>query len=191
MSAIECEKILSGRNDLVAFGREVYMDLAHHNFYLSELPLNDHCRFPGHRSRSIDIERLETVSPTVTVGDLFERANPLDRKRNGTPHGTLSVPGQTLVTQVTCPRCGSRRPYPHLRVSLDASAGKDRTCCGTTMVATGFDDTNELRVNSLSPESIHCTLEDFGIRPHDIVCIHTSSGETRYFEVTREEVDHE
>ncbi len=191
LCTLECEKIISGEHDLVSFGREVYMDLAHHKFYVSTLPINVNCRFPGHRSSPIDIGKLETVSLDSTIGRLFERVNPQDRNRAGNPHGTFSVPGQMFVTQLTCPRCGTRRSFPHLRVSYESSSEDGRTCCGRRMVAAGFDDTNELRVSSLSPETIACTLENLGVRVHDIVRIRTAPGEIRYFEAACEEVDNE
>jgi adenylyltransferase/sulfurtransferase len=165
----EGNKFLAGDFHRVTCGRDVLIDAAHHNYYVSRREYNPHCRLPGHR-----LEPLETTDSCpvgALLGDLL-----------GPGGGDIEVVGQSFVTRLRCKVCGARRNFVRLQASLRTRAHYKCHSCGGDMVAAGFDCTNVLEV-ARPPRMLRRSLQSIGVRKGDIVRV-MSAGAERFVEVS-------
>jgi molybdopterin/thiamine biosynthesis adenylyltransferase len=176
----ECHKLLAGELHRIAPGRQVLIDLAHHQYYVSTIPFNARCRFAGHQLDPI--RELEARSLDATLEQLLL---PGTEGENGNNADSLEVLGQRFVTRLTCTRCGLRRSHLRLKAAAGASASAKCPRCKAEMIAAGFDLANRLKASTLSKRSKERSLRSIGVRRGDILRIgDPGRSELRYVEVT-------
>jgi molybdopterin/thiamine biosynthesis adenylyltransferase len=163
MQALECCKILEGRLDRAAVGRQITIDSQWHNHYEMRYRRNPDCRF-DHKSWNIKKLPLRldqfTLEDALGLGDRIE----LDHR--------------PFVKGLLCPGCGSERSVFFLSAALNREARRC-TQCGTVMTASGFDTLE--RIDGRLPQKIlNYPLNKVGFREGDVF----HAGDENYFEIT-------
>ncbi len=202
LQAIECRKILAGnegRNETGGGGnstgvaREILLDAAGGNLYVTRLVFNPDCLMPIHGSAAgaDPTDGADVCSHAARIGEVI---GPSIRPVTGSAHGAvpirLEVIGQPFVTGLICEKCGTRRPFLKLKASLHRGRGDQGpkcTKCGQEMVATGFDTVDELDVDSLSPRTLSRSLDSIGVRRGDVLRVKYAGGSARTIEISKDE----
>jgi hypothetical protein len=155
---LEGQKLLAGAFEHALVGRELYLDARHHQYYLTRLTRNPHCRFD---------HATWTLGEALGLGGAAPFAS------------ELGVEGDAFVGELTCFRCGRRARLWKL---LRRLAPKERTCsaCGGALVFSGFELVERLSAERLAPELLRRPLSDFGLRPGDFFSIRAAGGEAHY-----------
>lgn len=187
-AVLEARKLLAGTFEDALIGRELYLDARHHQYYLTRLPRNPHCRFDHETRTPSEVEaltlgealRLGAAAPFA--GDLGARSDASAgelRVEDNTFASELGVEGDAFAGEITCFRCGGRRRLWKLQQRL---APKERTClsCGEALLFSGFELLERLSAGRLAPELLDRPLLDFGLRPGDVFSIRTAGGEAHY-----------
>ena len=172
LQAIELLKLVTGQSDRVAVGREILIDAASHQYYITSLRRNPQCHF---NHRVWDIRPLECEPNSTTV----ERALALTGIVAPFDGAVLRVEDKRFVTKLTCPVCGTTRNLVHLATTLDE---RRRVCpgCGGQMNALGFDLTDRLDLARVPRQVLGQSFRRIGLRRGDVLSIETLAGEAHY-----------
>ncbi len=182
IQAIECEKLLGGRLDLVAAGKQILVDALHHKYYLSSCRRNPNCLFPDHAVWTI--EPLNRHPADVTPGELMaDGAHRAGGIGSAAAETTLQVAGQRFVRNLLCPSCGRLRSVLRLRRALRPAELRCRGC-GERMVIRGIDMADRVAIGSLSAVEGARSLQSMGVCSGDVIIITSSTGDVRRFEIT-------
>jgi molybdopterin/thiamine biosynthesis adenylyltransferase len=181
LQAIECQKVLNGSADDDGQGREILLDAAYGNLYVTSLERDAGCRMREHGFDPV------IASPTCTVATEIGRVLGEPSVAAGVSAGSgdivganggirLRVVGQPFVRGLTCPDCGERRDFIRLKASL-----RRYWCwrCHGEMVAAGFDTRDELVVGTLPPEMLGRSLGSIGVRAGDVLAVSSADGDRR------------
>ena len=178
LQAIECQKLLKGEFDRVAFGKQVLIDASHHKHYVTSFRRNPNCRFSGH-----DVWNIQRLSCSLKEFTL-DQALKLGPASVGGSVG-LSLEGKPFVRRLACTGCGAARSLLRLECSLRDT---DRTCakCGRRMVAGGFDFLERLSRAYVSRRELGRSLKRLGLRQGDVFTIGDGVREFHY-EIAQED----
>jgi molybdopterin/thiamine biosynthesis adenylyltransferase len=165
--ALECRRVLAEPRGNPRPGRELVMEAAHGNLYVTRLQASPDCSFQGHRHGALVVGG--TCPGTTTVGRAIDSAAAAT-DGPGKP-SRLRVIGQSFVTQLTCPQCGGYRDVLTLKPSLRRAGQCRCRQCGEQMVATGFGTRDELTVDALPPRTLNRSLNSVGLRHGDLLAI--------------------
>ena len=166
LQALECQKLLTAGIDNIAVNKQVLVDAFRHNHYVTTLRRNPRCRFVDHEVWQI--ERLTCSASDLTLAEAYD----LGRASTGA-NGTMSlrIEGRPFVKRLTCLNCRNAR----LLLRLECSLGEaQRRCarCGSAMVVTGSDLTEELEERELKSNALlRRGLKSFGVRPGEVFTI--------------------
>ena len=171
LQATECAKLLDGRAERAAAGRQVLLDALYHKFYVSEFLRNPACRF-DHAVWAI--ERLRRRPGRIALAQACGTSYLQGERR-------LRVEGQALVGRLSCPACGAERSLLRLARRLRE---RDRACprCGAEMAAPGMDMIERLDPARLGPGQRRRSLGSLGFRVGDVFTVGSADGE-RHFEI--------
>jgi hypothetical protein len=92
---LEGQKLLAGAFEHALVGRELYLDARHHQYYLTRLTRNPHCRFDHATWTPSEVGEL-TLGEALGLGGAAPFAS------------ELGVEGDAFVGELTCFRCGRR-----------------------------------------------------------------------------------
>jgi adenylyltransferase/sulfurtransferase len=174
LQVVEAQKILAGRFDEAAFGRQVLLDAAHHKHYLTSFRRNPHCRFDHAiwRIEDLDARRVRNLGDALALtGDAT-----LEK-----PPAWLQIEGKPFVQGLDCYSCGNRKSLIRLQCSLKT---RETRCprCGESMSATGWNLTDRLS-SELPKKVLSRSLSTLGLRSGDVVTIGHAGGK-RHFKIT-------
>jgi molybdopterin/thiamine biosynthesis adenylyltransferase len=175
LQAIECHKLLDGRFDTLAAGRQILVDAAHHNHYVTRLTRNPECRF-DHEVWSISHGQIR--SPAVAVAEALGLDSARQTERSAK---ALWVEGKAFVRETACLRCGYRHKTFRLQGRLRRA---DHRCaeCGGRMVAAGFEMIDRLD-DTLPGGALGRSLASLGLRAGDVVRVGLPGGEVCTYEI--------
>ncbi|MGD0948413.1 MAG: ThiF family adenylyltransferase [Candidatus Binatia bacterium] len=179
--ALECEKVLAGRWEWAAVGRQVLINASGHKHYVTRFGHNPACRFDH------TVWRIETVDQPpdkLTVAGVLA----LVSQSNGRHPSALRIPGQAFVRQLTCHECGQTRAARLRLIGRMRTAERRCGTCGGEMRGAGFDMIERLNPAELPEATLERSLRSFGIRSGDVVTLSTAEGE-RHFEIGTGEVE--
>jgi hypothetical protein len=176
-AVLEGQKLLEGAYEDALIGRELYLDARYHQYYLTRLTRNRHCRFDHETWAPSEVGAL-TLGEALGLGGAAPLAGDLGAQGEACA-SDLGFAGDAFVSEITCFRCGRQRQLWKLRQRL---APMERTClaCGEALVFSGFDLVERLSAERLAPEILRRPLFDFGLRPGDVFSIRTGGGEAHY-----------
>jgi len=176
LGAIECQKLLSGRAEAAAVGRQVLVDALHHNHYVTVYPPNPDCRFDHATWRNV--ERLARDPGSITLAEAFALR---ERKVRGNGSPALAVEGQAFVRQVQCLGCGGVKPCLRLQGRLRRS---ERVCarCGGELAAAGSGLAWSLKAEELRERMLQWPLCRAGFRRGDVFTL-SGGGRCARFEI--------
>ncbi len=171
LMALECGRVLTGREDEAVAGREVLLDAAHLRCFVSRDARRDDCRFDH---RCWQVERLKHGPHDLTFDDALALGGSA-----GCDEGRLRVAGSPVLMGLTCAKCGSRRPLFRLEASIRT---RDRRCprCGERTLATGLDTHWEIDRTTLRGTRLRRPLAWAGIRSGDVITIVGPEGESHH-----------
>lgn len=163
MQALECGKILEGRLDRVALGRQIAVDAQWHRHHEMRYRRNPECRFDHKRWI---IHKLPCALDQFTIRDMLRLGDRVELDR------------MPFVKELSCPACGRGRSLFYLSAALSAPA---RKCpgCGTAMLATGFDTLERIDRHA-SQRILDCSLRKAGLREGDVF----HAGNENYYEIS-------
>lgn len=169
LQIIEAQKFLGGHMDQVAFGRQILIDGAHHNHYLTSIRRNPRCRFDHAIWR---IEKLRKDQSRMTLQEALDLAG---REGSIAAPSWLTVERLPFVKRLICPGCGHGKSILRLKCSLSVKAS---TCslCGQVMQSSGWDLTERL-TSHLPAKVLRCSLKWLGLRNGEVITIGSASGE--------------
>jgi len=175
VQVLECRALFEPCARAAASGRQIFFDLAHHQYSCAFVRRDPHCRRSPHEAwnpvpLAIDPRRTRPA-------DLLAGALPgLPGALAGSGSWELRVNNLRWVRQVVCCRCGTVRAALHVvrRSLLDLG----RTCprCGGRMQARGLEVAAALSANMLSTGQKRRTLHALGIRRGDIITLTCADG---------------
>jgi len=163
LQAIECRKILGG--DVSAAGRQVLIDAASHQHFVTTFRRNSHCRF----NHAIwDLSRPQAVAASMTVSEALKLAGP--------GQATLTFAGMQLARQLACPGCGFTRRVLRLESRFRP---REKTCprCGRALLVTGFHSLPKLNAGELDRGISARSLASLGLREGDIMSVSDGTSE--------------
>ena len=173
--ALECEKVLAGRWEWAAVGRQVLINASGHKHYVTKFGHNPACRFDH------TVWRIETVDQPpdkLTVAGVLAFVS----QSNGRHPSALRIPGQAFVKQLTCFACGYTRDARLRLIGRLRTAERRCGACGGEMRVAGFDMIERLNPAELPGATLDRPLRSFGIRLGDVVTLSTAEGD-RHFEI--------
>ena len=171
LQAIECLKLLDGRADQAAVGKQVLLDATHHNQYVTSFRRNPNCRFSGHEVWSI--RTLDQSARDLTLSDALGFVQSEDGFSSA-----LRIEGKAFATRLSCTDCGATRSLLRLECSLRKS---HTTCtCGRRMIATGFDVLEELSAKAVPRRVLGRSLRSLGLRPGEMFSVRADGNESHY-----------
>ena len=176
LQAIEALKILGGRLAETVVGRQVYADLAHHQYYVTAFRRNPDCKF-NHQVW----EMAKAPLGELTIGRALDPGFLGDGRAEG-----LRVEGQAFVTEMMCRGCGRRHPLLRLEPRLHPDA-RTCPCCGKEAVPFGFSMRDELEAAALSEGDLARPLSDLGFQVGDVFTVYRT-GEEAHVEIVGETV---
>ncbi|MBD3162961.1 MAG: hypothetical protein GF346_11130 [Candidatus Eisenbacteria bacterium] len=163
LMAVECEKLIEGRNEEVLFGRELLLDLLHHRQYVTATRRNPDCRLMDHAAWPLTL--LDGSSRRRTLRDLLA---------GGPPERRVSIPGRDFARLLRCGGCGHEEHGLFLTLPGRESV-RDCPRCAGSLVAAGFDRTPEIAASAIPREWAETPLDRLGVRPGDLIRL---TGET-------------
>lgn len=172
LQASECAKLLSGEIDTLAIGKQVILDLAHHNLLVTTFRRNPSCRFDH---VSWEVNDLDCNLLEAPLGKAFDDL----QARTGSEDGVaLSLEGRPFIRALFCPKCATRRETLRLEGRI---SDEDMACtCGQRLAAPGFDKLNSLAAAYVPPEAMNLRLKDIGFRAGDVLTVHGGSGQSHF-----------
>lgn len=171
LQAIECQKLLSQQNTLVAIGKQVLIDGLHHKHYVTTFRRNANCRFTH------DVWHIEKLSRSIEEITLQQALRLAPSA--GDFAQSFSVEGKPFVKRLTCMNCGATRSVLRFNHSLSKKQTRCRHC-GQQMVASGFDLVERLSADSVSQHVLSRSLRALGLRPRDVFSVSDGNGEYHY-----------
>lgn len=176
LQAIECRKLLSGRFDEAAIGRQILIDARHHRHFVTTIPCNPRCRF-DHEVWPVKVIGGRAGSITLGEAMALGGGSAADCAQIG-----IEVEGSVFVRQLTCADCGFRTRMMRFERSLRASERICRECGQPAMIAGGFDLTERLDAGLLPRRALGRSLASFGLRDRDVFTL-DDGGRKLHFEI--------
>jgi molybdopterin/thiamine biosynthesis adenylyltransferase len=172
LQTIECQKLLSGTCAVSLIGRQVLIDTATHQNFVTSFRRNPKCRF-DHTTWTIS--PLRRTPQELTLGMTLELAG-----RSRAP-AALAFGGTPLVKRLTCPGCGCASRVFRLQSRLRK---EEQFCvrCGREMLAAGFHTKSRITRANLGPGEANRTLASLGLRAGDVIGLSTGPVE-KFFEL--------
>jgi molybdopterin/thiamine biosynthesis adenylyltransferase len=163
LQALEARKVLEGALPDPAYGREIVLDAAHHDLYLTTLRRNRDCRLAGHEPW--EIESVRQPASAVSLADLL-----------GPADSWLEVAGDSFARRLVCGSCGEERELLRLLGSLRP---RDLRCrgCRSRMEAPAFHCADRLARADLPGRRLRRSLAEAGLRPGELFTV--GAGERR------------
>ena len=173
LEALECQKVLSGKWEWVAVGRQVLINASAHTHFITRFGLNPACRFDH---AVWNIELLNHRPAQLTLRDALACA---DLAGHDAPSLALGVEGMVFLRKLTCTGCGFTRELLRLSGRLRAA---ERACvrCDLPMRAAGFDMAEWLRAADLAPATLARSLRSVGLRSGDVFTVSGALGQRRF-----------
>jgi molybdopterin/thiamine biosynthesis adenylyltransferase len=173
LQAIETLKLLQGRWDEAAIGRQVLIDARTHKHYVTRFPRNAGCRFDHSVWRT---EPVDCGPHELTLGQAFEMG-----RGDAGPSEPLSmrVEPRRFVQGVSCTACGAEWPV----LCLGVSPRMNRlSCdnCGALVTAPAFSKRTRVDREALPKTALALTLGDLGLRNGDVYTISSPNGERHF-----------
>lgn len=179
LEAVELGKLLSGRTDDLAAGREVFFDLRHHRQFVTALAPNPECRH-DHGARGV--ARLPCDPARFTLDDALALAGTSTTMRSHPPaDASFAVDGYRFVTALACPE-GHARELLYLEPRL--TRGHRCRACRSPLRPTGAARTDRLAAAELSAGQRRRTLRQLGLVPGDVFHVESAVAASRRFEIT-------
>ena len=171
LQMLECAKLLDGRADQSLAGRQVVVTAATHQHYVTAFRRISACRFDHAVWR---IHKLRRRAADLTLG----QALALGRRGR---RAVLKVPGEPIVLNLTCMKCGRARRLFRLSRRLTA---RQLTCpkngCKGEMVATA-DDLREGADPARTPaRMLRRSVRGLGLRDGDVFAVCGADGAAHY-----------
>jgi adenylyltransferase/sulfurtransferase len=173
--ALECEKVLAGRWEWAAAGRQVLINALGHKHYVTRFGHNPACRFDHTVWR---IEAIDEPPDKLTVAGVLKFGPESDSRHPP----ALRILGQAFVKRLTCLECGQTRDVRLRLIGRLRAAERLCAACGGEMRVTGFDMIERLNPAELPEVTLGRSLWSFGIRLGDVVTLSTAEGE-RHFQI--------
>lgn len=175
--ALEAQRLLFAEAERSPGAHQWVFSAANHRFWSSSLRRCPRCRF-DHTPWEAEFPPRRGLSLAVLVG----RAS----RALGTSAGLwVKVEGIPWVTRLECRACRRGRSVVRLRPP-DGEPGPACSTCGEAMVAPGIGMVERLEVGGLEDPILEAPLDDWGVRPGDIVTIGNDQAVRRFSLPTEE-----
>jgi len=181
LAVIEVEKLLAGQLKQSLAGRQLVVDLTHHNQYVTRLDRHSKCRCRfDHAIR--DIQPLRGITERST---LSEALRVLRKALSARGNVSLGVDGHEFAKALHCPGCGGAKELLALAERLPRKARLCGTCAGREMIAVGFKKLARINDSVVPSRLLRCSLRQAGVRAGDVL---VAGDETRegFFEVSHD-----
>jgi molybdopterin/thiamine biosynthesis adenylyltransferase len=168
---LEASKIARGSWDETLASKELYLDAAHHQYYVTKFDRKPDCLFDHER------RRVESLGD-VTLADALARAphaGELD------PAAALCLCDDVFVGRIRCERCAKERT---LFKPLSRLSSTERSCpsCNRRHFFVGSELHDGLDARSTPPELQSRLLSQLGIVAGDVISLR-AHGAARHFEI--------
>ncbi len=176
LQAIECRKLLEGDIARLAAGRQILIDAASHNHYVTAFPRRTCCRMWPHTP--LEILQLDSGPDRITLGALFERAQADGLLREGL---ALEIDGRRLTAVATCPSPACGRPLNVWRFGRHGAARVHRCPrCGGPVTVRGFDVAERLLADIVPGRLLGRRLRRLGVRDGELCTLGAANGRRHY-----------
>ena len=172
LQAIECQKLLSGERAASLIGRQVLIDAAAHQHFVTSFRRNPKCRFDH---RAWHITPLRRTPQELALGATLALTGRSEAR------AALAFGGVPLVKRLDCPGCGRSRRVFRLQSRLRK---EELSCdhCGREMLAAGFHTKSRITRADLDPGEANRTLASLGLRAGDVISLRDGAHE-KFFEL--------
>jgi molybdopterin/thiamine biosynthesis adenylyltransferase len=172
--ATECDKLLSGRTDTMATGKQVTYAAESHQLHTMSFRRNPQCRFDH---ESLHITPLRCDLANQSLGDFLKE---LGQATSTGDICQLRVDGHPFERQWRCD-CGNVREV--LKLSRRTTA-TERSCrrCGKTMEPIGFSMSTSLCSSQLTINELNQSVATTGLSEGDVVLVRNGAAQ-RGFEL--------
>ena len=172
LQAIECQKWLKGEGDHALMGRQILMDAATHQYFVTSYRRNPSCRFDH---QTCQISPWRAGPRDLSLGSVLR----LGQRPAGQRSALLSFGGKSIIKRLDCPGCGFTRAMFRLEGRIRAP---DRRCpqCGRELLAAGFNMKAHLVADTLGPRDAARSLASLGLRAGDVITISDGRRERHY-----------
>jgi molybdopterin/thiamine biosynthesis adenylyltransferase len=165
LQALECDKLLTGRPEHAAVGRQVTMCALTHRVLVTRLVRNPQCAF-DHEPWTI--RPLDAHPRALTLADAFD----LGRATLGGAEALrLGVAHQWFARRVGCIACGASRTLGLRLVGRLTVAERSCPECERRMRAGGFDTSEWLVEDELPAAALRVSLRSIGFTTGDVVSV--------------------
>lgn len=166
----ELEKLICGQFEESLIGREVWLDVAHHQHWVTAHRRNPQCRFDHQRWALEDF----AVNSSTTLADLGQSTN----------DATLSVRFDRFYWRRVCGACGCESDFVGLAKRTPPT--EPRCSCGGDWIVDGLCEAAELPLAKLTTTQLSCRCVEAGLQHGDVVTVR-HAGECRHLNLMFEE----
>lgn len=174
LQAAECRKLLTGELERVMFGKQVMIDLRHHQHYVTNFGRNSQCRLDH---AAWEILHLPKLPSRVTLSQALGLVPATDNARGG---AALNVENRFFLKARPCPGCGRTLGECLWRGSRSSVPQQVCRHCSRTVLATGFDQVEWLNDADISPAARYSALSEIGFLPGDVFGVRRQGTTVRF-----------
>ena len=157
---------MRARADTHSVGERITVGLQPHRHQVTAYTRNRGCRFDHERWT---VELLDTDPAGFSIGACLAAYG-----ADGGDAGGIRVAGEAFARRLVCPECGFQLGVLQILSRLGIESCPS---CSTPMLAPGVDTIDVLRRSAISDREADMTLQQLGLRSHDVFSVFTEEGE--------------
>lgn len=169
-AASECAKVLRGEWEHAASGRQVLLDLRHHQQFVTRFRRNPRCRFDH---AVWQISSLPVVPQRITLRQLHRLLSDFV----GGDVAAIRVAGNRFSHNLACSKCGLRSTQGICLPSRNTRRWRACRACHEPLAPVGFDSVDWLMFGALSQHDWRRSAGSVGLRNGDVVTAKAARGE--------------